>query len=136
MPNIRRQPPPRRTSGTGERTTWRDFGAEFLDVQWFDFDEDAMEAYWHQHAEGITADSAARAPGERQDAWWKFEAPEPRREGETTFAYLKRLRLLLPGEREARREKRRKDLEFLRSPCGRSQYSAGYEPPGDDWIDD
>jgi hypothetical protein len=39
-------------------------------------------------------------PGHRPWGWWEFDAPEERQQGETEFAYLNRLDLLLPGERE------------------------------------
>ena len=37
-------------------------------------------------------------PGTRPPIWWRLDAPEPRQEGESEVAYLRRLRLLLRGE--------------------------------------
>jgi hypothetical protein len=41
---------------------------------------------------------ALRYPGTRPSLWWQYEAPEPRRKRESELDYLRRHRLLLPGE--------------------------------------
>jgi hypothetical protein len=61
---------------------------------------------WLIHGEAITADWAEERPGSRPSCWWRWTAPEKRREVDLDLlepqgVYLKRLGLFLPGE-EAR----------------------------------
>lgn len=42
-------------------------------------DEAAMRADWSEHRAEILAAFTAQNPGARPWAWWKFDAPEPRR---------------------------------------------------------
>jgi hypothetical protein len=67
----------------------------------------AAEEDWAVHGEGLTrwwvegwphGTITPGGPGTRPWAWWQFSAPAPRSPGETEAAYLKRHRLLLPGE--------------------------------------
>jgi hypothetical protein len=55
---------------------------------------------WSAHRDAVLAWWIARYPGTRPSLWWRFEAPAPRRRAESELAYLRRHRLLLPGELE------------------------------------
>jgi hypothetical protein len=58
-----------------------------------------VQALWAEFGDQITARHAASHPFARPPNWWRFSAPEPRREGETERAYLRRHpELLLPHE--------------------------------------
>ncbi len=51
-------------------------------------------AVWDTHGAAIVRDYVQKYPGRRPSAWWLYEKPEPRVEGETDPAYLRRLGLL------------------------------------------
>ena len=53
---------------------------------------------WTEHRAAVLAAWVADYPGTRPPIWWRLDAPEPRQEGESEVAYLRRLRLLLRGE--------------------------------------
>ena len=58
---------------------------------------------WRLHGEAITPEWAEQRAGTRPRAWWRWSAPEPRREVdldllEPQAVYLRRLDLFLPGE--------------------------------------
>jgi hypothetical protein len=59
-----------------------------------------VEKLWHKYADAIMARHIARYPGTRPANWWRFNAREPRRIGESQYEYLKRHGLLQPGEHE------------------------------------
>jgi hypothetical protein len=62
--------------------------------------ETALEL-WAALREELILAHIEREPRSRPWAWWHLEERELRREGETEASYLKRLRLLLPGEKAA-----------------------------------
>ena len=58
---------------------------------------------WAEHREDLPAEWIRRQPGTRPWLWWRFDAPEPRRQAdsgglEAEASYLSRLGLLWPGE--------------------------------------
>src|SRR5215208_7633421 len=57
-----------------------------------------VDELWAEYGPAIVKQWAAEKPGTRPSLWWKYDAPEPRRPRESQAAYLKRHRLLLPGE--------------------------------------
>jgi hypothetical protein len=66
--------------------------------------EDALEPAWREHGEAITDAWIAARPGSRPAGWWRYSAPEPRRDDEPEVVQLRRLRVLTRAEREALRE--------------------------------
>lgn len=64
------------------------------------FARTAAAAMWEQQRDTLLAAWVQERPGTRPWAWWCFDAPEDRPEGESELAYLARLGLLTPGERE------------------------------------
>ena len=58
-----------------------------------------MREAWEKHRENILTQWIAANPGTRPWAWWKFDAPEPRPEGEGEADYLGRLGLLTDLEK-------------------------------------
>ena len=77
-------------------------------------DDETIRALWSELQDDILQQHVRRRPGTRPSAWWRWEAPEPRRtvelideddgepyEGEESqHAYLTRLNLLTPIEKE------------------------------------
>jgi hypothetical protein len=55
-------------------------------------DRARVEQLWREHGDTIVARHAGRNPGTRPVNWWRFDAPEPRRPGETQYDFLKRRR--------------------------------------------
>jgi hypothetical protein len=55
---------------------------------------------WNAHRAVVLAWWVREHPGTRPSLWWRFEAPAPRRHDESELAYLRRHRLLVPGEVE------------------------------------
>lgn len=64
------------------------------------FDDDACRQGWHDLGDDILAEWIIELPRTRPWAWWRYDAPEPRPEGETEAAYLERLGLLTEYETE------------------------------------
>jgi hypothetical protein len=65
--------------------------------------DDVLSAAWEELREELIAEQVAETPGTRPWAWWKWDAPEPRRvitggQRETETAYLRRLNLLTADE--------------------------------------
>ena len=58
-----------------------------------------MGVDWKQLSGGLTATWLLEHPGTRPYAWWLFDAPEPRLEGESERAYLERHKLLESSEK-------------------------------------
>jgi hypothetical protein len=68
----------------------------------------STEQLWKEYGDEVIRWWIKGQPGTRPRCWWRFTAPEPRREVpvgpdapptvESEAAYLKRLGLLLPGE--------------------------------------
>lgn len=56
-----------------------------------------MRAAWETYSEDLLADFIPEHPGFRPAAYWRWSAPEPRREGESEPAYLLRHGLLTEG---------------------------------------
>jgi hypothetical protein len=77
-------------------------------------DDDSIRALWSEFHDEILEQHTRRRPGTRPSAWWRYEAPEPRRtvelidedDGEPYEAeesqreYLTRMDLLTPIEKE------------------------------------
>lgn len=53
---------------------------------------------WNGHRNVVLAWWTRQHPGSRPSLWWRFDAPQPRRRNESELAYLRRHRLLAPGE--------------------------------------
>jgi hypothetical protein len=64
--------------------------------------ETALEL-WAALREEMIVSHIQRQPRSRPWAWWALEDREPRRKDESEASYLKRLRLLLPEEKTAKR---------------------------------
>lgn len=84
------------------RAAWESFRVDLLDY-WT-----REPAEWRAQGNAPTFNTAEPGgPGTRPAGWWDFDAPEPRRDAgpdrrfEAEAAYLDRLGLLAPGEREA-----------------------------------
>jgi hypothetical protein len=73
-----------------------------------------LAAFWDEHRDWIVSRHIARHPGSRPLRWWQYDAPAPRRRGESERAYLRRHRLLLRDERvrpaKVRPERVRREL--------------------------
>lgn len=69
-------------------------------------DRARVEALWRELGDTIVARHIARYPRTRPVNWWRFDAPEPRRSGETQYQYLARHGLLAPSERRSQRSAR------------------------------
>ena len=55
---------------------------------------------WASIVDRAVAEWSAKYPGTRPVSWWEWTAPEPLRGAESQAAYLDRLSLWLPGERD------------------------------------
>jgi hypothetical protein len=66
--------------------------------------ETALEL-WAALREEMILNHIEHQPRSRPWAWWHLEDREPRRKDESESEYLKRLRLLLPGEKKEVNEK-------------------------------
>jgi hypothetical protein len=53
---------------------------------------------WREHCDRVIAEWIVENPGTRPSLCWKYDAPEPRLNGESETSYLERHGLLLPGE--------------------------------------
>lgn len=76
----------------GQRSVRKGLGllyGEPLPPPWEDVRDELLPQWIREH------------PGTRPFAWWRDEAPEPRREGETELGYLRRHGLLTPAENRA-----------------------------------
>lgn len=56
---------------------------------------------WRHYGPELLSRWIKEHPGSRPAAWWLFDAPESRSEGESETAYLARHELLSPAERRA-----------------------------------
>jgi hypothetical protein len=59
----------------------------------------AVERLWREYSDVIISRHIARFPCSRPVNWWRYNAPELRRPGESQYEFLKRHGLLLPEER-------------------------------------
>lgn len=57
-------------------------------------------AVWERHRAAVLAMWIAQRPGTRPSLWWTFDAPQERRRNEPDVAFLERLKLWAPAERE------------------------------------
>jgi hypothetical protein len=64
-----------------------------------------MPPPWEDVRADLLPDWIRQHPGTRPFAWWRDEAPEPRREGESEVEYLRRHGLLTPAETRTLKEK-------------------------------
>lgn len=53
---------------------------------------------WRAHRSRVLAWWIGKHPGTRPELWWRFDAPGERRRSESEAAFLRRHRLLAPGE--------------------------------------
>lgn len=60
----------------------------------------AAREMWNEKRDALMASWVQERPGTRPWAWWTFDAPEDRPEGESEAGYLRRHGLLTPGEME------------------------------------
>jgi hypothetical protein len=67
-------------------------------------DRETQLFLWSELRQDIIDEHIKHRPGTRPWSWWHLEDRELQREGESEASYLKRLRLLLPGERSSRRK--------------------------------
>lgn len=49
------------------------------DIYFFKIDDEKVKAAWESVGADLTAECIKRSPGSRPWAWWRFDAPEPRR---------------------------------------------------------
>jgi hypothetical protein len=57
-----------------------------------------LAEFWAEHRDRIVEHHVRRHPGTRPVRWWPYDAPDPRRQGESERAYLRRHKILRPGE--------------------------------------
>ena len=81
-------------------TTGHDIGGPMRFPHYDKRNFDYTERRWNAVKDEVLSHWVANFPGTRPSAWWRFSAPEPRRESESEHAYLDRLDLWLPGETE------------------------------------
>jgi hypothetical protein len=74
---------------------------EFWISRWYFNDTPYAEDLWHDLKPVIMRDFIKAHPGRRPWAWWQWDAPEPRREGEAEDDYLARHGLLTESEKRA-----------------------------------
>jgi hypothetical protein len=55
--------------------------------------------FWGTHRNALVARHIQRWPGTRPIRWWMYDAPEPLRDGESEYEYLRRHKLLTPAEK-------------------------------------
>jgi hypothetical protein len=55
---------------------------------------------WAMHRDAVIAKWIVENPGERPTLFWKYSAPEPRRDSESQASYLERNGLMIAGERK------------------------------------
>jgi hypothetical protein len=78
---------------------------------WY-LERERVTALWREYGDLIIARHVARWPFSRPPNWWRLDAPEWLREGETQREYLERHKLLMPSEKRrgmrkaSRRQKR------------------------------
>ena len=63
-------------------------------------DRETQLFLWSELREDIINEHIKHQPGTRPWAWWRLEDREPQREAKSETSYLKRLCLLLPGEKQ------------------------------------
>ena len=88
------------------RTVQGDFESERDAREAWEEHREMLMGFWLQSPEDFTWPdgwngwnaSEPRGPGTRPDAWWRFDAPEPKPEDETETEYLKRHGLLAEEE--------------------------------------
>jgi hypothetical protein len=73
---------------------------------WY-LEPDRVTALWREYGDLIVARHVARWPFSRPPNWWRIDAPEWLREGETQREYLERHKLLLPSEKRRGRARHR-----------------------------
>ncbi len=85
---------------------------------------------WVRHRIELLRESIAQKPGSRPSAWWRFAAPEERRDGESEPDYLRRHDLIGPDELAAiqRRAQALAEFDSCRSPYDRE---SNFIPPTD-----
>ena len=59
--------------------------------------------YWRACRDEVVAGWIRKHAGSRPFAWWRFDAPEPLREGESEAAFLERHNLLTVMEKRTRK---------------------------------
>ena len=88
---------------------WNDYAAAHAlmrpqDNVWSLFEHGAgrfdHKVIWRAIEDSALGEWTAVHPGSRPAAWWKYSAPEPRRNGETETQYIERHALWLESERE------------------------------------
>lgn len=77
---------------------WSLFGKRFAEE--FANDQEHREC-WEQHRDVVLPEYIVEFPGRRPDAWWRFDAPEPRCRDEEQWVQLARLGILGRAERDA-----------------------------------
>lgn len=86
-------------------------GFDFVPVRELFRDEEEERLAWRTHRDKLMSlqdewgGLESYGLGDRPSAWWKFDAPEPRKSDETSLEYLKRHGLLNPGEEAKTRER-------------------------------
>ena len=81
-------------------TTEEDWHSDHFWAVWaLNYDGDRERCpEWTAHENELVAAWATDRPGTRPGIWWRLTAPEPRPEGESEVAYLRRHKLLMRGE--------------------------------------
>ena len=91
------RPPPTIPSALWRWLTDQEFDPNVREGSLLKFTCDHGEL-WNTHRAEVLTYWTRENPGTRPTLWWRFESPEPRRSGESEREYLRRHRLLTPGE--------------------------------------
>ena len=65
--------------------------------------QEYLKWFWAEYREWIIQRHARSHPGTRPLRFWQYDAPAPRRAGESERQYLRRQKLLLPEEDHVKR---------------------------------
>jgi hypothetical protein len=81
MPRVRRRAIDRREEWDCERTRERfEHGDDFEMIDGPFLGDDELAEAWEDLRDELVAEHIAQEPGTRPWAWWRWEAPEPRRQ--------------------------------------------------------